>query len=79
VISKNPIFLIGLMKLVISANVNYQGIAENTHPKHTCCVSLYLIILSLNRAPSGDFQQFLRGLDATLKHLYNPKTEFLIW
>jgi hypothetical protein len=37
-----------------------------------------LIILSLYRAPSGDFQQFVRGLDATLKHLYNPKTEFLI-
>jgi hypothetical protein len=37
-----------------------------------------LIILSLYRAPSDDFQQFLRGLDATLKHLYNPKTEFLI-
>jgi hypothetical protein len=31
-----------------------------------------LIILSLYRAPSGDFQQFLRGLDATLKYLYNP-------
>jgi hypothetical protein len=26
----------------------------------------------------GDFQQFLRGLDAALKYLYNPKTEFLI-
>jgi hypothetical protein len=37
-----------------------------------------LVILSLYRAPSGDFQQFLRGLDATLKYLYNPKTEFLI-
>jgi exonuclease III len=37
-----------------------------------------LIILSLYRAPSGDFQQFLKGLDATLKYLYNPETEFLI-
>jgi hypothetical protein len=37
-----------------------------------------LVILSLYRAPSGGFQQFLRGLDATLKYLYNPKTEFLI-
>jgi hypothetical protein len=36
------------------------------------------IILSLYRAPSGDFNQFLRGLDAILKYLYNPKTEFLI-
>jgi hypothetical protein len=32
----------------------------------------------LVQSPSGDFQQFLRGLDATLKYLYNPKTEFLI-
>jgi hypothetical protein len=38
-----------------------------------------LIILSLYKAPSGDFHQFLRGLDATLKYLYNPKTEFLIY
>jgi hypothetical protein len=37
-----------------------------------------LVILSLYRAPSGDFKQFLRGLDATLKYLYNTKTEFLI-
>jgi hypothetical protein len=37
-----------------------------------------LIILSLYKAPSGGFQQFLRGLDATLKYLYNQKTEFLI-
>jgi hypothetical protein len=37
-----------------------------------------LIILSLYRAPSGDFQQFLRGFYDILKHLYNPKNEFLI-
>jgi hypothetical protein len=37
-----------------------------------------LIILSLYGVPSDDFHQFLRGLDATLKYLYNPKTEFLI-
>jgi hypothetical protein len=37
-----------------------------------------LIILSLYRAPSGDFQQSLMVLDATLKYLYNPKTEFLV-
>jgi hypothetical protein len=49
----------------------------------TCGVQLEtktsnFIILSLYRAPSGDFHQFLRGLDATLKYLYNPETEFLI-
>jgi exonuclease III len=37
-----------------------------------------LITLSLYRAPSGDSYQFLSGLDATLKYLYNPKTVFLI-
>jgi hypothetical protein len=37
-----------------------------------------LITLSLYRAHTGDFHQFQRGLDATLKYLYNPKTEFLI-
>jgi hypothetical protein len=36
-----------------------------------------LIILGLYRSPSGDFNQFLKGLDATLKYLYNPKSEFL--
>ncbi|PNF23822.1 hypothetical protein B7P43_G15913 [Cryptotermes secundus] len=37
-----------------------------------------LIILGLYRSPSGDFNQFLKGLDAALKYLYNPKSEFLI-
>ncbi|PNF25679.1 hypothetical protein B7P43_G16270, partial [Cryptotermes secundus] len=37
-----------------------------------------LIILCLYRSPTGHFNQFLKGLDATLKYLYNPKSEFLI-
>jgi hypothetical protein len=37
-----------------------------------------LIILDLYRSPSGDFNQFLKGLDTTLKYFYNPKSEFLI-
>jgi exonuclease III len=37
-----------------------------------------LIIISLYRAPSGDFNQFLKRLDTTLKYLYNPKYEFII-
>jgi hypothetical protein len=37
-----------------------------------------IIILSLCRAPSQDFIQFLRVLNATLKYLYNPKSKFLI-
>jgi exonuclease III len=36
-----------------------------------------LIILSLYRAPSGDVSEFLRRLDANLKYLYNPKSEFI--
>jgi hypothetical protein len=37
-----------------------------------------LIILSLYRAPTRDFNQFIKNLDDTLKHLYKPKAEFLI-
>jgi hypothetical protein len=32
----------------------------------------------LYRAPSGDVNEFLIRLDATLKYLYNPKSEFII-
>jgi hypothetical protein len=37
----------------------------------------YLIILSLYRAPSGEVNEFLRRLDATLKYLYNPESELI--
>jgi hypothetical protein len=37
-----------------------------------------LIILSLYAAPSGDFNQFIKRLHATLKYLYNPKSGLLI-
>jgi hypothetical protein len=37
-----------------------------------------LIILSLYRAPSGDINEFLKRLDAILKYLYSPKSEFII-
>jgi hypothetical protein len=37
-----------------------------------------LIILSLYRAPSGDVNEFLRRLDATLKYQCNPESEFII-
>jgi hypothetical protein len=37
-----------------------------------------LIVLSIYRAPTGDFNQFLKKIDDTLKYLYKPKTEFLI-
>jgi exonuclease III len=32
----------------------------------------------LYRAPSGDVNEFIERLDATLKYLYNPKSEFII-
>jgi hypothetical protein len=38
----------------------------------------HLIILSRYGAPSGDINEFLRRLDATLKSLYNPKREIII-
>jgi hypothetical protein len=38
----------------------------------------HLIILSLYRAPSGKVKEFLRRLNATLKYMYNPKSEFII-
>lgn len=38
-----------------------------------------LILLSLYRAPAGNGNQFIKNLDNTLKHLYIPKGEFLIF
>jgi hypothetical protein len=35
-------------------------------------------ILASHRTPSANFNQFIERLDATLKYLYNPKSEFLI-
>jgi hypothetical protein len=36
-------------------------------------------ILAFYRSPSANFNQFIKRLDATLKYLYNPKSEFLIY
>jgi hypothetical protein len=36
------------------------------------------LILALYRAPTANFNQFVEKLDATQKHLYNPKSQFLI-
>jgi hypothetical protein len=38
-----------------------------------------VIMLSLYRASSGDFSQFVERLDVTLKYLYNPRSEYLIF
>jgi hypothetical protein len=37
-----------------------------------------LTVLIMYRVPSGDVNEFLRRLDATLKYLYDPKCEFLM-
>ena len=37
-----------------------------------------LIIVSLYRGSTGDFNQFMMNLDDALKHLYKPKAEFSI-
>jgi hypothetical protein len=38
-----------------------------------------IINLSLYRAPSGDFSQFIKRLYTALRYLHNPKFEFLIY
>jgi len=53
------------------------------HTLEVCAVELdtkssNLSILALYRAPSANFNQFIERLDATLKYLHNPKSEFLI-
>jgi hypothetical protein len=40
--------------------------------------SANLIILSMYRAASGDINEFLKRLDAILKYLYSPISEFII-
>jgi hypothetical protein len=37
------------------------------------------MILSLFRAPTGDFNWFIKNLDDTLKYLCKPKAGFLIY
>jgi hypothetical protein len=38
----------------------------------------HIVIICVYRSPAGNFRQFLNTPDITLKHLYKPKTEFLI-
>jgi len=37
-----------------------------------------VIVLCIYRAPTGDFNHFLKKLDDTLKYLYKPKAEFIL-
>jgi hypothetical protein len=64
-------------------NVKKIDILQNCREKDLEIVELEtgaskLIVLSTYRAPTGDFNQFLKKLDNTLKYLYKPTTEFLI-
>ena len=66
-------------------NVNKIDISQNCKEKdlEICAMELKtkaskLIILSIYRAPVGDFSRFLKNLDDTLKYLHKPKVEFLI-
>jgi hypothetical protein len=66
-------------------NANKIDISHNCIEKglEICAVELEteaskLIILSLYRAPTGDFNPFIKNLDDTLKYLYKPKAELII-
>ena len=66
-------------------DVNKIDILQNCREKdlEICAVELEtgaskLIVLSIYGAPTGDFNQFFKKLDDTLKYLCKPKTEFLI-
>jgi len=37
-----------------------------------------IVFKYIYRAPTGDFNQFIKKLDDTLKYLYKPKAEFLL-
>jgi hypothetical protein len=37
-----------------------------------------LIIINLSRAPTADFNQFMKNLDGALKYMQKPTAEFLI-
>jgi exonuclease III len=66
-------------------NVNKIYISHNCREKdlEICAVELEteapkLTVLSLYRAPTGDFDRFIENLHDTSKYLYKPKAEFLI-
>ena len=66
-------------------NVNKIDISQNCKERdlEICAVELKtkaskLIILSIYRAPTGDFNRSLKNLDDTVKYLHKPKAEFLI-
>jgi hypothetical protein len=73
----------GGMHIFVRTDQHFSKIDISHHCKEQdfeiCAVLLVtkisnLIMLNLYRAPSRDGNEFLRGLDATLKYLYNPKS-----
>jgi exonuclease III len=63
-------------KIDISHHCKEQDLEMRTFKLVTKTANL--IILSMYRALSGDINEFLKRLDAILKCLYSPKSEFII-
>jgi hypothetical protein len=64
--------------------INCNILQHSTHMQHATLQLVTktsnLIILSMYRAPSGDINEFLKRLDATLKYLYSPKSKvYNLW
>jgi exonuclease III len=69
-------------KKLTFSNVNLNEFCKQ-QDLEVCAVKLQfpfgnICILSIYRAPSGNFSYFLNGLDAILKSLYNTNLEFII-
>jgi hypothetical protein len=67
-------------------NGNNIAISRKCEEKYLeiCAVELEteafeLIILSLHRAPTRDFNRFVKNLEVNFKYLCKPKAEFLIF
>ena len=63
-------------KLNISCNCREEALEIFANELQT--KSYKLIILSIYRVPTGDFNQFIKNLDDALKHPYKSKPELLI-
>jgi hypothetical protein len=78
----------GRMCIFVTENQSYNTTDTSLHctaqTLELCAVELEtkssaFSILALYGAPSADFNQFIKRLDATLKYLYNPKSVLNLW
>jgi hypothetical protein len=74
------------MCIFVRTHQHFSKIYVSHHSKEQdfeiCAIQLVtktsnLIILNLYRSPSVEDNEFQISLDATLKYLYNPKSEFI--